>query len=135
MEHDSVENHLKALEERLLQPETRKSKEELDLLLADDFMEITSYGLIKDKADCLTGLAVPVMKLSEFSIRLLGEHLVQTMYTMTDVTQSRTSLRSSIWRRSSQGWQMTFHQGTLFKEDGNENRKRENAGGRNVHTE
>ncbi|MBS2968145.1 DUF4440 domain-containing protein [Metabacillus sp. KIGAM252] len=106
-----LQDQLKELEECLLQPEIRTSAEELDRLLADDFLEITSSGKTKDKCDCMNGLDVPEMKLSHFSIRLLSEGLVQTFYTV-HILEKKT-LRSSIWRYKGQKWQMIFHQGTL----------------------
>ncbi|KZZ84751.1 MULTISPECIES: DUF4440 domain-containing protein [Bacillaceae] len=106
-----LQNTFKKLEECLLQPEIRKSAEELDQLLADDFLEITSTGKRKDKRDCMDGLDIPEMKLSHFSIRILGEGIVQTIYTIQIF--ERKTLRSSIWRFDGLRWQMIFHQGTV----------------------
>lgn len=49
MTNASLENHLRELEERLLQTDVRKSPEELDQLLADDFVEIGSSGRLFNK--------------------------------------------------------------------------------------
>ncbi|MGD6818100.1 DUF4440 domain-containing protein [Metabacillus sp. 113a] len=111
-----LSGHIKILEERLLQPETRQDILELNRLIAKEFIEITSSGMIKNKQDCLDGLEIPAMKLSEFTYRLLSEEMVQTFYRILHEGQFKITMRSSIWKKHNDTWQMTFHQGTIIKE-------------------
>nr|WP_155114183.1 DUF4440 domain-containing protein [Metabacillus mangrovi] len=105
-----IEQTLRLLEEQLLTPSVRSSAEKIDELLDDDFMEITSSGTVKTKQDCLDGLQTPEMILSQFSIRVISEGVVQTFYKIE--TEDRKTLRSSIWKESGEGWKMVYHQGT-----------------------
>lgn len=107
------------LENRLQQPEVRKSLEDLDELLSDDFLEFGSSGESYTKKDVLVNLpASPEIKftMSEFKINILAEDTVQTLF-RTEKINSETgavsrSLRSSIWKNENGKWKMIFHQGT-----------------------
>lgn len=111
---------LKALEETLLRPETRRSREAMQALLAEDFIEIGSSGRVYDKAAILD-LAVHAftgrMTLLAFSASALAPTIALTRY---DTRLQRAggneshSRRSSVWRRSGNGWLIVFHQGTPF---------------------
>lgn len=112
------------LETSLLRPEVRLSREKLNLLLADDFTEFGSSGGIYDKKEILERLpensqTSPVdFSVSDFEIKELAEDIVLTTF-KTDKTLSDLShvisLRSSIWRKAGDSWQMVFHQGTPEK--------------------
>ncbi len=107
------------LELSLLTPEVRSSREKLDMLLADDFIEYGSSGLVYDKKitlDSLTGGGKsPSYKLYDFELIPLSDSVVQARY-KTDRTNldgtMLTSLRSSLWKNNDGNWQMFFHQGT-----------------------
>jgi hypothetical protein len=107
------------LELRLLDPAVRRSPQELDRLLADDFFEIGSSGRVfHNKARIIASLAEEsglLFSLHEFETRALGEGVVLATYrVVAQIGESeapRRSLRSSIWvHRGS--WQLVFHQGT-----------------------
>ena len=105
------------LENLLLQPETRKSQSKLNELLADEFREFGSSGRIYSKDDILKKL--PTEKntkffLSEFEIKQLSPTTVLSTYKVRQVIgeQITFSLRSSIWQKVNNDWQMIFHQGT-----------------------
>lgn len=115
----SLKEHLYSLETKLLKSEIRKSKKELEQLLADDFEEFTSSGRRKNKQDCLNGLEIPKMNLFNFEIKPLSSNIVLTTYDLTDETRMKKSLRSSLWRLIDGKWQMIFHQGTLKESDQN----------------
>ncbi len=112
------------LEASLLQPEVRSSREKLNALLADDFMEFGSSGSVYRKSDTLQNLTTNtdkvVYELSDFDARELSENLVLTTFktkrTIND-TDVVISLRSSIWKKTGAVWQMFFHQGTPMKQD------------------
>lgn len=110
------------LEVSLLQPEVRSSREKLDALLADDFMEFGSSGSVYHKSDTLQNLTTTtdkvVYEMSDFETKELSENLVLTTFktkrTIND-TGVVNSLRSSLWKKTGDTWQMFFHQGTPIK--------------------
>jgi len=112
------------LETSLLKSEVRLSREKLNLLLADDFIEFGSSGLIYDKKEILDRLpknsqTSPVEFLvSDFAVKELSENLILATFKTDKILSDKShliSLRSSIWRKTSDGWQMIFHQGTPIK--------------------
>ena len=52
----SLEERILALERKLLDPDVRASSQELDRLIADDFVEFGSSGRIWNKRDVLSAL-------------------------------------------------------------------------------
>jgi hypothetical protein len=115
MENSLLKEHLCSLEERLLQPEVRKSVKELEALLADDFIEFGSSGRIFNKQQVIDGLVneSPVqMTLMDFNAKLLAPDVALTTYRVVKHQDRRCSLRSSIWKWKEGKWQMFFHQGT-----------------------
>jgi hypothetical protein len=109
------------LETDLLKPEVRMSIEKLGEILADDFVEYGSSGLVYDKAMILQRLPQgpsPAYTIYDFEIIVLSETIVQSRFksdrTNMDNTKS-LSLRTSIWRKEGDAWRMVFHQGTITK--------------------
>lgn len=116
MNEQSLRDHLRLFEEKLLQPGIRKSVDDLDMLLADDFVEFGSSGRVFHKNDVIDGLlAEPAVKLtlSDFEIHVLAPNVVLTTYHSCRHSDMRHSLRSSIWKLNEGAWQMYFHQGTV----------------------
>jgi hypothetical protein len=115
-----LEDHLKSLEVRLVDPAFRNDSESVAALLADDFLEFGISGRVFDKASTLVELRnEPPRKaslLSDFSVRELSPGVVLVTYSATrrDLAGQRIgqSWRSSIWMDRDGGWQLTFHQGT-----------------------
>lgn len=118
---DSLREKIRALERALLQPEIRRSPARLDALLADDFREIGGSGRVFTKADVLEALPAEtgetVFTMSGFEIVRLAEGVVLATYAVTKTAgeQVTRSLRSSIWKRTGEGWRMLFHQGTEIR--------------------
>jgi hypothetical protein len=54
-------------------------------------------------------------RVSGFALRALGSETFLVTYTLKQ--GARFSRRSTIWRRSPEGWQILFHQGTLVSAD------------------
>ena len=111
---------LKRLEETLLRPEVRRSREKMSVLLADDFIEYGRSGRIYDKAAILDTTNNPFdgqLSLHGFSAKALAPSVVLVNYSSllrrADGNESH-SLRSSIWSRTEKGWKLVFHQGTPF---------------------
>jgi hypothetical protein len=110
------------LETTLLKPEVRSSREKLDELLADDFMEFGSSGSVYRKPNTLANLTTNIDKVvyevSDFEAKELSENFVLTTFKTKRTINDNdivVSLRSSIWKKTSGNWQMFFHQGTPIK--------------------
>jgi len=110
----SLKEVLLKLEERLLKPEIRASKDELTCLLSEDFFEFGSSGrvLYKNQSIGDVSLSAVRMKLSNFEIHPLSEQIVLTTYRIYNEVNKQHSLRSSIWKLVDGTWKMQFHQGT-----------------------
>ncbi|MCM2674455.1 nuclear transport factor 2 family protein [Alkalicoccobacillus plakortidis] len=111
----SLKEILLNLEEKLLKPEIRASKDELTQLLSKDFFEIGSSGKVLYKNATISEISLSVvnMKLSDFEIHPLSEQIVLTTYSVYNNVSKQHSLRSSIWKLTDGNWKMQFHQGTL----------------------
>ncbi|MBV8337814.1 MAG: DUF4440 domain-containing protein, partial [Alphaproteobacteria bacterium] len=79
----------------------------------EEFVEIGSSGRIYDKQQVIHRLQQeqwtgPIPTVSDFSVRQLAPDLILAIYR---IVESNT-MRSSIWKTTSIGWRMVFHQGT-----------------------
>jgi len=104
------------LEKELHQPDTRKSKERLHTLLADSFVEFGQSGNVYNKKDIIEHLLespTVTFHASNFAVKELSSEIVLITY-RTEKDNMR-SLRSSIWQKIDDNWQMIFHQGTPTK--------------------
>jgi hypothetical protein len=111
--YDSLEELLHDLEKRLQRPDIRHSPDELDALLADEFVEFGSSGRVYDKQGIINELA------EESPIRVSmtdADDLVlvtyRAAYSEGEDETIHHSFRSSIWKHIEGSWQMVFHQGT-----------------------
>jgi hypothetical protein len=109
---------IRMLEEKLVEPSTRHSVKELSALLDDDFTEFGRSGNVYDKWVVIGRIQkeeTSRMTLSDFKIVGLAPNVILATYRATKTEtggQKSYSLRSSIWRRAGDKWQMFFHQGT-----------------------
>jgi hypothetical protein len=115
----SLCDHIRQLEQQLLQPEVRRSRHDLDGLLADEFTEFASDGVAYSKEEVVEALEPEVVyrrSLTDFPVAGLAENVVLATYRVTrqndTLKESIVSLRSSIWTRREGRWQLLFHQGT-----------------------
>lgn len=119
---NEIHNTIYELETSLLKPEVRSSYEQLNNLLAEDFKEFGSSGLIYTKQNVLERLTVNQYKVvydvSNFEAKELSQDIVMTNFktdrTIND-TEKLTSLRTSLWRKENNQWKIFFHQGTPIK--------------------
>lgn len=116
---DSVEAQLRSLEEQLLQPDVRRDSQHISLLLADEFREFGSSGRIFNKEQILHALqndAPSGFVIEDFQSTPLCAGTILVTYRVTrhnlSMYERSASLRSSIWTRRDNRWQMLFHQGT-----------------------
>jgi len=98
------------LETDLLKPEVRTSVEKLNELIADDFIEYGSSGLVYNKQNILERLPQgnsSTYRLSDFEFIILSENIVQTRFKTNRVNLDEaktTSLRTSLWRKTNDKW-------------------------------
>lgn len=115
MGFNSIEEEIIYLEKRLLDPTVRKSKEELDRLLADEFIEYCTSGYVCNKHETLKKLpnseAVEIIP-KNFVVRSLADDVALVNFETFNKATGVTSMRSSIWKFIDGAWQMFFHQGT-----------------------
>lgn len=112
-------DYLIELEKALHSDEVRTSRERINKLLHDDFMEITQSGTMYTKEEALEGLSDSSsiqIEAFDFKVRTLSEDLHQVLYETNtsnlEIGLTRQALRSSIWKKEGKKWQMIFHQGT-----------------------
>lgn len=111
-------DHLRGLEERLLDSSVRKDAAEMVALLAEDFREFGSSGRIFSRAEVVGELASEdrsVWSLADFEVKVISARLALVTYRAVRESAegvAAQSLRSSLWELRSEGWQMIFHQGT-----------------------
>ncbi|BET97115.1 nuclear transport factor 2 family protein [Xenorhabdus taiwanensis] len=96
----------------------------LDIVLHDNFLEISKSGYVytkKDVFDVLTTEKKTTFQLfsKDFSMRCLDENIVLLTYQSYELDRTgalfNQAFRSSIWQLSSTNkWQLRFHQGTLI---------------------
>ncbi len=111
---------IEALERSLLDSSVRQSTEQLNKLIADDFLEFGSSGKVYNKQDCIKPDETSrKFVVSDFKIKELSKDVTLATYKTTE--DGIASLRSSIWQRYGDEWKMIFHQGTKCEvEDGHE---------------
>lgn len=107
------------LEKRLLDPKVRKSVEELDKLIADEFIEYCTSGHVCNKQEVLGSLPdkeeVEIIP-KNFIVRSLAQDVVLLNFETFNISTMVTSRRSSIWKLIDGTWQLFFHQGTKARE-------------------
>lgn len=117
-----LENLLVELELYLQKAEVRSSRAELERLISDDFLEFAASGCSFGKREVLSRLPderAPLIETSHFEVRELSEGVCQVLYRAklkkADENITSFSMRSSIWRKHKDVWQMVFHQGTACR--------------------
>ncbi|MFN6528325.1 nuclear transport factor 2 family protein [Nostoc sp. ChiSLP03a] len=126
MKADYLEESLfHELEERLLQPDVRKSATDIMDLLADEFIEFVSSGRVFNKQQIIESLQNESIQpltqrlITEFKTLVLATGVVLVTYRIVRHISGKQpvhSLRSSIWKLNNDQWKMIFHQGTLVRE-------------------
>jgi hypothetical protein len=117
---DELLNTLRRLEEQMHGKPTRQDPNRLDALLHPDFEEFGRSGAHYDRAEILEELGsealVPRVRAGDYSLSLLGEDVALLTYESAHLDEGgrpfRRTLRSSLWVRTADGWQIRFHQGT-----------------------
>ena len=112
-----LERQLRELELRIMRPAARSSRQDLEGLIAEDFVEFGSSGAIYDRAAIVSALVLEqaaAWSIADFKARLLAEEVALVTYVAT-MSGRGSSLRCSIWKRTGGRWRMAFHQGTRIQ--------------------
>jgi hypothetical protein len=109
------------MEQQLAQVGRPVTAEDAGAMIADDFVEFGASGRTWTKQEILGALASwkPIERnLDDFTVRELDNSLCLVTYKATGAPgHPRTrSLRSSIWRKRGETWQLVFHQGTPIRD-------------------
>jgi len=104
----------------LFQQDVRKSADELDKLVADDFVEFGSSGNSYNKEQIINSLGAESdlqITATDFELKQLSSDVVLVTYQaiIADLKSEKgrcPSLRCSIWKFIDDRWQVIFHQGT-----------------------
>lgn len=107
---------LKQLETSLWIADTRFDSDYMDKILSSDFFEFGRSGRIYTRAEVI---AVPpqeinaTLPLKNFAIHHIDKNVVLITY-VSQVNNGETLMgnRSSLWSKTTNGWQLRFHQGT-----------------------
>lgn len=115
-DEESVFRTLKSLEESLYQPDTRFDREYLENILAPDFIEFGSSGRVWTRGQIIRTPQVAIgvrLPLPEFGLQMVSEDVALVTYrSEMGLDYADAANRSSIWRRTVDGWQLVFHQAT-----------------------
>jgi hypothetical protein len=103
-------------------PEFGTSRSDLEKMMAPEFWEVGASGKRYDRKFVLDLLeerhANPVseqLEAGDFRCQQLAVDLFLLTYTLVQ-EGSRKTRRTTIWRRTPEGWQIVFHQGTIVQD-------------------
>ncbi len=107
---------------RLLQPEVRRSADQVEALLHPDFYEFGPSGRKWDRPQMMAALDAAEWRNDDtpaIASEMAGTRLADDVVLVTYLTQrgQRRARHSSLWRRTEEGWRLYFHQGTLLPND------------------
>ncbi|MEP9397651.1 DUF4440 domain-containing protein [Mesorhizobium sp. KR2-14] len=118
-------DEIRSLEEALHRPEVRRSRQAVQELLAEGFVEFGSSGAVYERDEVIDLLAQEQdsnddseLNAFDYSLTFISDGAVLLTYrTRRTERQGREwhALRSSIWKHTGARWQMVFHQGTITK--------------------
>ncbi|MGG7581825.1 DUF4440 domain-containing protein [Rhizobium sp. Nf11,1] len=113
---------IQSLEEALHRPEIRRSREAVETLLADGFVEFGASGSVYDRTAIIDLLAQESgtdegdLRTANYALKPISNDAVLLTYeterSYLDGSK-RCVLRSSVWKYDGLKWQMFFHQGTV----------------------
>jgi ribonuclease HI len=111
---DSIEDILYAAESSLTDPEVRKTRARVELLLHPEFSETGSSGDVYDRdtmIDMMTTEAPGEVLIRDFEAQRLSEDVAVVKYRSVGLTGQETR-RTSVWVNQGGSWRLRHHQGT-----------------------
>lgn len=113
---------LSAREPIFHRPELGISRADFEQMTSEDFWEVGASGRRYSRQFVLDELekrfAVPhndIWETCDFHCRKLGPDAYLLTYTLLQ-DHVRLTRRSTIWRRTDEGWKIVFHQGTVVQD-------------------
>lgn len=117
-----VLEELRAREPIFHRPEFGTTRSDVDAMMAQEFWETGASGRRYDREVILDELerrhSAPredVWETSEFRCQRLAEDLYLLTYTLLQ-DGKRLTRRATIWRRTTEGWRIVYHQGTIVQD-------------------
>ena len=111
-------DELKAREPIFHRAELGRTRADFDNMMASDFWEIGASGrrysrdyVLAELEKRYAGEYNDVWEASDFHCRQLASDVYLLTYTL--LQGARKTRRSTIWKRTSTGWKIVFHQGTV----------------------
>ena len=103
-------------------PEFGTTRADFERMTTEDFWETGASGRRYSRADVLDELerrfSAPhgdVWETSDFHCRRLSDDTFLLTYTLLQDRQ-RLTRRATIWRKTADGWQIVYHQGTIVQD-------------------
>jgi hypothetical protein len=103
-------------------PEFGTSRADFERMIVEDFWETGASGRRYSRKHVLDGLekrfSVPhtdIWETKDFHCRWLAHDVYLLTYTLAQ-DNVRLTRRSTIWRRTSDGWKIVYHQGTIVQD-------------------
>ena len=113
----AVQEALKPLEPLVYAANAGKTRDYFDTLLAPEFWEVAASGRRYSRDYVLDSLEARQQnpfdqewKTSDYFVQQLATDLFLITYRLHQPT--RVSARTSLWRKTQQGWQFVYHQGS-----------------------
>jgi hypothetical protein len=108
-----------ALREPLFhRPEFGTTRQDFDRMMAEEFWEVGASGQIYSRPFVLDTLesryqepVVEHLQITNFACQQVATDLFLATYTLDQ--SGRISRRASLWRQTSVGWRVVYHQGTI----------------------
>jgi len=98
------------------------TRRDFEKMMVDDFWEVGASGRRYSRADVLAELEkrhsephADAWETSEFRCQRLAQDSYLLTYTLLQ-DGTRLSRRTTIWQRTSDGWKIVYHQGTIVQE-------------------
>jgi hypothetical protein len=99
------------------------TRDDFERLMAPEFWEVGASGrrysrdhVLAELEKRYAGEFKDAWETRDFHCRKLAEDLFLLTYTL--LQRERQSRRATIWRRTSDGWKIVFHQGTVVQDSG-----------------
>lgn len=106
----------KQLDQQHLSADNRRNINTILDLLDDRYSEITASGNLshyQDYAKLVTlDISPKAYEILSYDIKVLSDSSVLSFYKLKEKNSNTLSLRSNIWLKSDENWQLIFHQGT-----------------------
>lgn len=119
---ESIEAELVAREPIVHHPELGTDRQAYESMTVDDFFEIGASGRRYGREYCIETLVARYAedyeedwRVEDVRCRELAPDLYQLTYDLWKEGETRHTRRSTLWRRSAEGWKIVFHQGTIVE--------------------